>query len=941
MALLPYLGAANKYIASATSSPAGSNSNDGSIGAPWLTLAYAVAHISCGDTINVVADGHVVAGDVDLPYIAACASTTTIQSTLLGSFLPIGYRTNPTRDASFYGTLELTSTGIRALSEGHGSSINGGLGFLCVITNLTTNTITMGCNGAGLPVLANGMQVEFEVISEGNPLATAPTGFSLLTKYYVVNCSSSPTCGTNGSTFQIATTSGGSAISGLGCSGTCTIAAVVFTAPLQVTAGSANIVMGDSPVAWAVNTPIAFTAAGFQDFGTLPAPLALNTPYYITSVSTKTIQVSTTLGGSAVTITAVGTGPLYASNTNVASQWAFRGLKTVDGVGSYVGTMMQFGGNEASNTVGVINNIEVDRSYIVSQNNASEVRGIADNAATTNYHDNYIASFSAGEAQAISGWASPGPTLITNNFLEASGEIILYGGNYPRSGAANANKMITGNFGYKPPTWRFQSDTGPASGGCLYDNTDPLLTGGEWYTDTNTGIKYRCGSGGTWATTASTYPDYGSPLVKTGFEHKNGKNITYIGNIGNYNWGAAQSGQWFNNSEEYGSGPGMADDHITIQNNAIYNVYQFGNRITVCGLTLVLPCINNAHDHTTVNNLVVTNPLTCGVGFATGGVPCGYQPYQGTTLGGDGTNPTVLAIPFQTDVNNHNTIYAPDSGWPRNFPNPMFSSSPTAGCPLTPVMNLETYTNSIIPGNFTGDCYSGGDILSTIFSNSTFSNNALLKGSSGIYGSPGATNTWAFTEYPATNSFIKYLSADGTINGDYRLDPTSPYSAAGGCSARCSTDGTDLGADVEAVMAAISGVRGGTPTWAVRESFSISVGSTTATATYDRPGATACSMTIYNAPARITANENADTNTSGKRLDTRAGNTVVGSHVTFVLGTNSALTPLTQYWYKLSCVAADSSTWLLAGDSFTTTSGSSLGSRISGQIKFTGGAVIH
>jgi hypothetical protein len=914
-ALFPITAEATSYFVAST----GNNANAGtSAGSAWLTMAYAVAHVACGDTINVVANNLLSAGDFDFPYFAGCVQTTTIQSSALVNFQPIGYRTNPTTDAANYGRLQLTTTGIRATTEVHGSNLNGGNGFLCWVSALASDTFTLWCGGAGLPAFSNGTQIEFETRNEGNPLATGPTGFSLFTKYYVVNCSG---CSANGSTFKIAATSGGAALTGLSCTGTCTMGAgsgsLGFTVPLQVTAGSANIVMGDSPTIWATDTPIAFSAAGFQDFGTLPTPLVKDTVYYIISVSGSTIQVSATQGGSAITITDIGSGPLIASNTNVASQWALRGLEIVDGVGSYLGgaAMLQLGSSgAASNVVGVVHHMEVDRCYIRSQNNGSEGKGIEEEGAYANIHDNYIAGFSSGESQAIFGAGSPGPTLITNNFLEAAGEVILYGGNYNGSGTANANKIITGNYGYKPPTWKFSSGTVAASGPCWYDATDPLLTGGEWYTNTMSGQKYRCNSSGVWSTTALTYPGYGSPTVKAGFEHKNGQNFLYSGNVMNYNWAAAQQGQWFNNSEEYGSGPGMANDHITIQNNAIYNVFVFRNRITVCGLTLVLPCINNSHDHTTINNLVVTTPLACGVSFI---AVCGVNPFQDTTLGGDGTNPTVLAIPFQTDVNKHNTIYTPDSGWVATL-RPIFATSPSGGCVFSPTMNLETYINNIVPGNLLGDCgWTNEVMVSQYFSNSTFSNNAMVGGSV-VGGSPGATNTWTNTVYPTNNAAVDYVNATGTIGGDYHLASGSNYSASNGSATRLSTDGTDLGADIDAIRAATSGSIAGTPPWTTRMNFSIAVGPTGAIATYDRPGSGACSLTIYNAPARISANENADTNSSGNKLDTRTGNTVVGSHVTFVIGNVAPLTIFTQYWYSLSCVAADTSTWLLAGDSFTT-----------------------
>lgn len=63
-----------------------------------------------------------------------------------------------------------------------------------------------------------------------------------------------------------------------------------------------------------VNDPVQFTTTG-----TLPSPLAINTTYYVTSVSTNIMQVSSTVGGSNITITTTGTGTNNVVNFAPAS----------------------------------------------------------------------------------------------------------------------------------------------------------------------------------------------------------------------------------------------------------------------------------------------------------------------------------------------------------------------------------------------------------------------------------------------------------------------------------------------------------------------------------------------------------------------------------------------------------------------------------------------
>ncbi len=76
--------------------------------------------------------------------------------------------------------------------------------------------------------------------------------------------------------------------------------------------------------------------------------------------------------------------------------------------------------------------IIVDRSYLHSLPGADTRRGVSMNAlhmAVTNSHISDIKA--GGDAQAIFGAWGPGPFLIENNYLEATGENIMFGGSDP------------------------------------------------------------------------------------------------------------------------------------------------------------------------------------------------------------------------------------------------------------------------------------------------------------------------------------------------------------------------------------------------------------------------------------------------------------------------------------------------------------------------------
>lgn len=930
---------ADYYVANA--SGGGNDSNPGTQAAPWLTLQHAVNSVSCGDTINIVANGAFVAGDANLPAFDNCTSVTTIQSSALANFALIGYRTNPANDSANYGKLSFTNQGISAAPGVW--TFNAYFSYSAVSFNTSTSVVTI-TNGNGLtyPNLANGSQVELEVSSEGAsygsvtyPSIAMPGGIIPLRHYYVVNCGVGSVgsagypqqCGQPNSSFQLALNPGGSPIMFSGCragsycastvtidpTGGCAIGSIQYNTTDSTTWGcpsgnwtpSFNFI--NVGVTTAVNTStntitipnnggngslangmgITFSAAGFQSFGTLPSPLQLDTIYYVENLSGKTFQVALTPGGAPVALTSTGTGMISTASSAIASNWAFRGLEMAPNGTSAPYTFFNFGNGSETSIYGMASRMEVDRCYL---HDNPPSRGIAhaiyDNSTNLNVHDSWIIGADLGEAQAIGGTASPGPTTIKNNFLEASGEVTLYGGSWSPYSPANSKKTFTGNYFYKPPVWKVSSSTTTPSGACLYDATDPTHAGGEWYTNTSTGINYQCTSSFTWATTAFTPP----PLytLKDMTEHKNGSYFTYVGNIYNYSFTGAQSGEAWNDSMEYGSGPGAANDHITIMNNAVYNVFQFMTRTSQCGNTTNAVCPIYPGNHVTTNNLVVINSLACGVGFDTNTCGDRLQALQSTP---GGMNPY-----FSGDTWNHNTIWTADSYPFAASLTPMYASSPTGACgPFTPIPYTTNFFNSIMPGDFLGDCTSAGALLLAYYTNSNFAAN-VLKGATGSYSSVGATNNWSGAAFPATNASIGYVNGTGTITGDYHLAPTSPYSAQNANATQLGTDQTDLGADIDMVEMATSGVLAGTPPWDVQAGLQVNPGSSQVVFNYTAPTSDPCTATIYNLPARIPANQVASASDNSANSVSDASRREL-----LVTGLPALPTQQSDYYYKLAC----------------------------------------
>lgn len=68
-----------------------------------------------------------------------------------------------------------------------------------------------------------------------------------------------------------------------------------------------TLTVSSSPKTWAINDVVRLTNSG----GLLPAPLAVNTDYYIVAAAAGVYQVSATSGGTAIDLTTTGTGTNY------------------------------------------------------------------------------------------------------------------------------------------------------------------------------------------------------------------------------------------------------------------------------------------------------------------------------------------------------------------------------------------------------------------------------------------------------------------------------------------------------------------------------------------------------------------------------------------------------------------------------------------------------
>jgi hypothetical protein len=176
----------------------------------------------------------------------------------------------------------------------------------------------------------------------------------------------------------------------------------------------------------------------------------------------------------------------------------------------------------------VPHHLVIDRCYIHGFDTQDVQRGISLNSAETTISNSYISEIHGVgyDTQAIAGWNGPGPFHIINNYLEAAGENIMFGGADP----ANANLIpsdieIRRNYAFKPMSWKVG---------------DPTYAGKHW-------------------------------TVKNLLELKNAKNVVIDGNVFENNWTDGQAGIpiLFTVRNQEGSAPWSIIENVTFTNNIV------------------------------------------------------------------------------------------------------------------------------------------------------------------------------------------------------------------------------------------------------------------------------------------------------------------------------------------------------------------------------------
>jgi len=141
------------------------------------------------------------------------------------------------------------------------------------------------------------------------------------------------------------------------------------------------------------------------------------------------------------------------SLVTVASSHHFRfvGIEFAPVPGAYVYQVIQIGNSDTSPAT-LAHHIVFDRCYVHANANQNSRRGIEMDGAYVAVVDSYISGFQDGvDTQALWAYNTTGPLKIVDNYLEAAGEDVLFGGADSKAASlVPADIQISNNYFFKP-----------------------------------------------------------------------------------------------------------------------------------------------------------------------------------------------------------------------------------------------------------------------------------------------------------------------------------------------------------------------------------------------------------------------------------------------------------------------------------------------------------
>jgi hypothetical protein len=508
-----------------------------------------------------------------------------------------------------------------------------------------------------------------------------------------------------------------------------------------------------------------------------------------------------------------------------AHHWELRYLEFGANQGGY-GDIIQLGdGSSAQNTLAQVpHHLVLAHLYVHGDARLGQKRCIALNAATVTIRDSYVSDCKGVgvDTQAIGGWNGPGPFVIENNYLEATGENVLFGGADP----AIPNLVSDGitfrhNHVARPLAWRDPIIPAPSwavameqAGGALpagiyayrivarrpvgqgtmgrstasVEATVAVAAGGmvriEWEAVPDA-TEYRVYGRTTgaqavyWTVTTTSFVDGGNAgtagavptsagtvwSVKNLFELKNARNVLITDNIFENHWKEAQPGYAivFTPRNSGGACTWCVIEQVRFENNVLRHV---AAGINLLGYDIASRPTRQTNDITLRNNLA----------YDMGG---GY--------GGNGWFLLIGDEPRNVVVD-HNTISHTGSALAYVYGGTSAAPRKIYGARIT--NNAARHGSYGINGEFFSY---GNGIIQGFLPGAVVQGNYLAEGSASRY--PSGNRTSGRFE-------LEFVNA---AQGDFRLVANSQLRGT-------ATDGGDIGADMGSVLARVANVECGRST---------------------------------------------------------------------------------------------------------------------------------
>ena len=219
-----------------------------------------------------------------------------------------------------------------------------------------------------------------------------------------------------------------------------------------------------------------------------------------------------------------------------AHHWRLMGLRFTTTTGA--GDVISLGDAVQRDRTLVPSDFILDRIMVRGNEAKGQKRGIALNSANTHIRNSYIGGVRliGQEAQGIACWNGPGPFVLENNYIEAGGIGVLFGGAPPTiDQLVPTDIVVRRNHITRPVEWR----------------------SGAW-------------------------------VVKNLLELKNAKNVQIEGNLLENNWSGSQSGFaiLFTVRAHSTSAPWTTIEHVRFENNIVRHT---GSAINVLGFDDAAP----------------------------------------------------------------------------------------------------------------------------------------------------------------------------------------------------------------------------------------------------------------------------------------------------------------------------------------------------------------